>query len=204
MYSQGADSRGFTLLELLTVIAIVVVLAALLFPVLVRAKTRASVARVHVELKQIGDALEMYHEDWKRYPPARTYCTGTSMKLEDYNELPPELYRLHYIPVSRFADPFNSGRDYKYIAPGPGFSNNVKTVLPIWVPADYPDSQQPCVPYFKEDTSPVKWAVWSVGPSGGVDMFTSEERQIPVPRSQWYPYRRDGVIVRLSDGRISP
>lgn len=196
--------RGFTLIELLVVAAILAVLAAILFPVLSRARTQGTVARVHTELAQIGLALQMYSDDCGAFPPARTYCSGLQMKIEDYNELPPELYRQGYIKLRKYLDPFNPGRAYKYIAPGPGFANNVKTILPIWVPEDYPTSTKPCVPYYDQKTAPLKWAVWSVGPTGGVDMFTSEQRQLPVPKWWWFPYRWDGVIVRLSDGRKSP
>lgn len=194
--------RGFTLIELLVVMAVLALLAAILFPVYAQAKVRAKVARAHVELKQIGDALEMYREDHRAYPPARTYCAGAAMQMDDYNELPPELRR-GYLGNQRMEDPFNPGRSYKYLAPGPGFSNGQKTILAIWVPRDYPLDTGGYVPFYSADQSPVKWGVWSVGPSGPVDVFTSEERLLPVAPGWWYPRNRGGIIVRLSDGRIS-
>jgi len=194
--------RGLTLIELLVVIAVIALLAAILFPVMAGAKVRAKVARVQVELKQIGDALEMYREDYRGYPPARTYCMGAQMQLADYNELPPELRR-GYLGSSRMEDPFNPGRSYKYLAPGPGFSNGSKTILALWAPKDYPLASGGYVPYYKADQSPVKWGVWSVGPSGPVDVFTSEERLLPVAPDWWYPHNGRGIIVRLSDGRTS-
>lgn len=195
---------AFTLIELVVVVAIIAILAAVLFPVLARATLRAKVARAHVELDQVGNAIRMYCDDWHGKPPlARTYCTGTSMKIDDYNELPPELYG-RYLSTARIYDPFNPGRTYKYIAPGPGFANGTKTILAIWVPEDYPTSAKDCIPYYKADKSPIKWAIWSVGPSKGADVFTSEQRMLPVPKQWWYPSNEQGVIVRLSDGRISP
>jgi len=61
---------GFTLLELLVVLAVVGLLAAMLLPALARAKTRAQSAVCAGQLRQMGLALRMYaadHEDeWPR------------------------------------------------------------------------------------------------------------------------------------------
>ncbi|GIV03180.1 MAG: hypothetical protein KatS3mg015_2010 [Fimbriimonadales bacterium] len=56
--------RGLTLIELLVVLAIVAILAALLFPVFVKAK-RASQQSVCIQnLKQIGGAFALYMQDY--------------------------------------------------------------------------------------------------------------------------------------------
>jgi len=55
--------RGFTLLELLLVIAIIATLAALLLPVLSRAKTNARNISCLSNLKQLGIATRLYAED---------------------------------------------------------------------------------------------------------------------------------------------
>ena len=56
--------RGFTLIEFLVVIAIIAILAAILFPVFVRAKQRAQTATCQSNLKQIGVAIKQYLNDW--------------------------------------------------------------------------------------------------------------------------------------------
>lgn len=56
--------RAFTLIELLVVIAIIAILAAILFPVFAQARESARKAACQSNLKQIGNALMMYMQDY--------------------------------------------------------------------------------------------------------------------------------------------
>jgi prepilin-type N-terminal cleavage/methylation domain-containing protein len=56
-------SKGFTLTELLVVITILLVLAALLFPVFNRAKTSANLSKCEGQLRQVAIAMHMYRDD---------------------------------------------------------------------------------------------------------------------------------------------
>jgi prepilin-type N-terminal cleavage/methylation domain-containing protein/prepilin-type processing-associated H-X9-DG protein len=55
---------GFTLLELLIVIAIMAILAAILFPVLAQAREQARTARCLSNARQVGLAMMMYVQDY--------------------------------------------------------------------------------------------------------------------------------------------
>jgi prepilin-type N-terminal cleavage/methylation domain-containing protein len=69
--THHASSRAFTLIELLTVIAIIAILAAILFPVFARAREQARRATCQSNLFQIGMALHAYAHDYDgRFPPA--------------------------------------------------------------------------------------------------------------------------------------
>ena len=61
-------NRGFTLVEMLVVIAIVGILAAILVPVIARAKTKAKVATVRIQMAELDGAIKSYNNDYERYP----------------------------------------------------------------------------------------------------------------------------------------
>ena len=63
MSHKHTGGRGFTLVELLTVIAIIAVLAAILFPVFSRAREKARQTHCLSNLQQLGHAAELYSSD---------------------------------------------------------------------------------------------------------------------------------------------
>jgi len=65
---QTANSRAFTLVEMLVVIAIIGILAAMLLPALAAAKTAAKKAQAKMEMGSIVTAIEGYDQDYSRYP----------------------------------------------------------------------------------------------------------------------------------------
>ena len=60
--------RAFTLIELLIVVAIIAILAAIAVPNFLEAQTRSKVARVISDQRTLATALESYHIDQRRYP----------------------------------------------------------------------------------------------------------------------------------------
>src|SRR5688572_18869048 len=59
---------GFTLLELLIVIAIIAILSSLLLPIILIAQTKAKVGVAQSQIAKIKGALAMYSSDTGRFP----------------------------------------------------------------------------------------------------------------------------------------
>lgn len=62
--------KAFTLIELLIVVAIIAILAAIAVPNFLEAQTRAKVSRVYSDFRTLATALEAYAVDNKDYPSA--------------------------------------------------------------------------------------------------------------------------------------
>ena len=60
--------RAFTLIELLIVVAIIAILAAIAVPNFLEAQTRAKISRVKSDQRAVATALEAYHVDYNKYP----------------------------------------------------------------------------------------------------------------------------------------
>ncbi len=61
--------RAFTMIELLIIVAIIAVLAAISVPNFLEAQVRSKVSRTHVDMAAVTSALRFYYADHNRYPP---------------------------------------------------------------------------------------------------------------------------------------
>lgn len=63
---------GFSLIELLTVIAIIAILAAIIFPVMSTVKRRAQTVQCMTNLHDIAMAMKLFQQDNRQYPATLT------------------------------------------------------------------------------------------------------------------------------------
>lgn len=69
---------GFTLVELLIVIIVIAVLAAIAIPKFVNSSERSKEASLHADLKLVRDAVELYHNDTGAWPAQLSDLSATT------------------------------------------------------------------------------------------------------------------------------
>ncbi|MFM9872086.1 MAG: type II secretion system protein [Fimbriimonadaceae bacterium] len=101
--------RAFTLLELLTVIAIIAILSAIIVPVFARVKDNAYRSQDLSNMNSLRSALQLYREDQGAYPPAllgyvTLYSSGPQIgNVIPANELKGFLYPKRVDALSSFS-----------------------------------------------------------------------------------------------------
>jgi general secretion pathway protein G len=98
--------RGFTLIEMMIVVAIIAILVSIVVPNFIRARAQAQTAACEANLKEIATAIELYQTDNDQYPASGT-VDGTNTALQPY---------LKQIPVDPVAGP---GQYYTYTVTNP-------------------------------------------------------------------------------------
>jgi prepilin-type N-terminal cleavage/methylation domain-containing protein/prepilin-type processing-associated H-X9-DG protein len=128
-------SAGFTLIELLVVIAIIAVLIALLLPAVQQAREAARRSQCKNNLKQIGLAMQTYHDGARTFPPGvfdpPPGCNPAVPNASRWGGMVPLLPFIDLAPLYKDLNPVN----HCLALPAPGTAFNGKTYLQQPMPA---------------------------------------------------------------------
>ena len=112
--ARAQTRPGFTLIEILVVIAVISLLAALVAPNVFRHVGTAKDASAKTQIEMLGAALDAYRLDNGRYP---TTAQGLEALWEEPTAEPrPSNWRGPYLRKEVPADPW--GSPYLYVSPG--------------------------------------------------------------------------------------
>lgn len=112
-----SQRRGFTIIELLVVVAIIGVLVALLLPAVQQAREAARRTACRNNLKQLALAAHLYHEDHNTFPPGGV-GPMPALNFPQFNGLKhhgPGTYLLPYLEQQALANQYS--RDISWFDP---------------------------------------------------------------------------------------
>jgi general secretion pathway protein G len=115
---ERESERGFTLIEMMIVVAIIAILVSVLVPNFMRARAQAQTAACEANLKEIATALELYQTDHESYPnvTSETQVTSSEANLGPY---------IRQTPI----DPVAPTGFYEYSVTNPAAGNASYTII---------------------------------------------------------------------------
>jgi len=111
---RKSENRGFTLLELMLVVVIIGLLAAIVAPALIGRSKEAKVSAVKAQIANFETALDLYKMDNDEYPSSEQGLQA--LRAQPSGDPPANNWKGPYLKKAIPKDPW--GNDYQYTAPG--------------------------------------------------------------------------------------
>lgn len=111
-FSHCRSTRAFTLIELLIVVAIIGILAAIAIPNFLQAQIRAKVATAQADLRTLAQAMEQYRIDNNIYAYPTSRGAGLSLSLPRSEEIKMIANRTSPFLYGMFAEELTTPVDY--------------------------------------------------------------------------------------------
>lgn len=193
------NRKAFTLIELLIVVAIIGILAAIAVPNFLNAQLRARVARVVSDMKALSTAEEMYRLDNNQYTFDGDCGVGSAEHLS-YTPLTSPISYISSIPEDTFAgiDPQFENRQTIRTGLKPVFEYTSRV---SFGPQGTPNCKDSNGVFNTMARVGVEYLMTSLGPDGDQDFPWSEQAYIDVAAGQGsFVYKPTNGLV--SNGNI--
>jgi type II secretion system protein G len=174
--------KAFTLIELLIVVAIIAILAAIAVPNFLEAQTRSKTSRTKADMRTSATAMEAYYVDNNRYP----ICHRFGIALSNRDNSPPQVLEVlstpvAYVTTAAFKDPFiyrgrfsaaSAQATAALAAPTAiNLATDLAAVYGTYIYQSWNDTVRTSLPYDSftvsgSNMSANAWVLHSVGPDG--------------------------------------
>lgn len=185
--SRTRRPHGFTLVEILVVVSIIVILMAILIPVAMGAISRARNAAIGFELSELKTAIEEYKKEHGDYPPSMGGPAAQWLPANRYSSI----VERHLLRCYPKMDPAHKNFFYNAIAPRIGNDE----ALVFWLALIANDPRYPFKNFAVDGSGNFGFA-----PTPGTTILT----QYPGPYPRFVHYEFDERRIQDLDGDVMP